>query len=90
MLYTKLKYIFETLELDDVLIAIPVGEGINEFHKVIKLNETAAFIFNLLQEEMTEEQIVNAILGEYDAPKEVVERDVHKYLENFKERGVLI
>ena len=89
-MYTKLKYIFETLELDDVLIAIPVGEGINEFHKVIKLNETAAFIFNLLQEEMTEEQIVNAILGEYDAPKEVVERDVHKYLENFKERGVLI
>jgi len=90
VLYTKLKYIFETLELDDVLIAVPVGEGINDFHKVIKLNEPAAFIFNLLQEEITEEQIVNAILGEYEAPREVVELDVHKYLENFREHGVLI
>lgn len=89
MIHTKLKYTFETMELDDVLVAVPVEEGASEFHGVIKLNETAAYIFRLLQDEITEEQIIDAVAREYDAPKREIASDVKEYLEDFKQHGVL-
>lgn len=88
-MHTKLKYTFETMELDDSLIAVPVGEGAHEFHGVIKLNETAALIFQLLKQEITENEIVDALSGEYEAPKNEIAADVHSCLENFRESGVL-
>ena len=89
VLLTKLKYSFETVELDDSLIAVPVGNRSGEFHGVIKLNETAAFIFNLLAEEITEEQIVNAMSKEYRVSLETLKKDVHSYLKEFWRRGIL-
>ena len=90
VIYTKLRYVFETLELDDTFIAVPVGDEANEFDNVIRLNETAAYIFKLLQEETTEAQIIDSLSDEYDVPIEVAKHDVHMYLKDFKKRGVII
>jgi len=85
----RLKFTFETMELDDKIVALPVGEGVNEYHGVIKLNETAAFIFNLLRKNTTEEDIVDALVEKYDAPREIITRDVHQYINEFQEKGFL-
>lgn len=88
----KLKQNFETLELDDNVIAVPIGDGSwsKAFHGVIKLNETAAIIFELLQKGTAEEQIVDVLAQKYDVPREILTNDVTKCLESFRENGILI
>lgn len=85
----RLKYQFETMNLEDRIIAVPVGANVNEFHGVVKLNETSAFIFGLLANETTEEAIVDAMEKEYDAPRSVIEEDVKRCIAEFKEKGLL-
>lgn len=85
-----MKYSFEVVELDDTLVAIPVGNHSGDFHGIIKLNETAAFIFNLLNEEITEEQLIRALSKEYGVSLETLKKDVHSYLKEFNEHGILI
>lgn len=86
----RLKYSFETMELDNEIIAIPVGEGAKEFHGVIKLNETAAFILDLLKDDISEEDIVLALEKEYKVARDKLIVDVKKYLYVFETKGMLI
>lgn len=77
------------MELDDRILAVPVGSHSDELRGVIKLNETAALIFNLLKEETTEENIVDELKEVYDVPLEVLKTDVHSYIEGFQKEGLL-
>ncbi len=86
----RLKYTFETMKLDDQIVAIPVGEGATDYHGVIKLNETAAVIFELLKQENTEESIIEALEKKYDVSRDTVTRDVQHYIAMFREKGFLI
>ena len=67
----KLKYNFETMELDDQIVAVPVGEGSQEFRGVVKLNESAMEIFSLLKEETTEEAVIAALRQRYGNDPEI-------------------
>lgn len=86
----RLKYMFETIELDEQIVAIPVGDKGNEFQGVIKLNETAAYIFNKLKEDTTKEAIIEALEKEYDIPVETLAKDVEHYIAMFTEKGLLV
>ena len=85
----KLKYVFETVEMDDQIVAVPIANGDNGFIGVIKMNETAAFIFNCLSEDTTEEAIVAQLLKEYDAQPEELANYVHSYIEQLREKDIL-
>ena len=85
-----LKYTFEIMELSDQIIAVPIGDNVQAFRGVIKLNETSAFIFELLKEDITEDIIVDKLEMEYNAPKELLIHDVRRYIQEFNERGLLI
>ena len=60
-----------------------------QFHGLVRSNETAAFIVNCLKKETTEEAIVEAMLEQYDAPRETVARDVHRVVEQLRQIGAL-
>lgn len=85
-----LKYTFEIMELGEQTIAVPIDDNVEAFRGVIKLNESSAFIFELLKEDITEDEIVSKLEIEYDAPKELLVHDVRKYIQEFIERGLLI
>lgn len=85
----KLKYTFETMELDDDTVAVPVGEGSEQFQGVVKLNKTGAIIFDMLKEDISEEAIVEAIEEKYNASRETISADVRKYIDIFREKGLL-
>ena len=84
-----LKYAFDTMELDELTIAVPVGENVSQFRGVIKLNETAAYILKLLKNEISEEEIVKEMEKEYDVPHELIIEDVKRYISEFEKRGLL-
>lgn len=85
----RLKYTFETMELDDDIVAVPVGKGSEQFQGVVKLNKTGAVIFDLLKEDISEEAIVDALENKYNASREAICADVRKYIDVFREKELL-
>ena len=60
----KLKYHFETVTIGNSLQMIPVG--CKDFNGVLTVNETMKDIMDLLVGERTEEEIVSALLEQYE------------------------
>lgn len=85
----KLKYAFETVELDGETMAIPVGAGADQLHAVFRLNETASDIMKLLKDETTEEQVVEEMLKLYQVDRDKMATQVHAFMERLQAAGVL-
>ena len=85
----KTKYSFELMELDDSIVAVPVGKGAEQFRGVLKVNDTAATILKLLEKDTSEGMIVETILKEYSGEKEEIEKYVHDYIEKLIKEGIV-
>ena len=72
-------------------VAVAVGETSKTFHGMIRLNETGAFLWKLMAEkDCSEEELVDAMLAEYDAEREVVANDVHRIVESLATANVFV
>lgn len=85
----KLRPGFITHKVGNTQMMVATGPAGKLFHGLIRSNETAAFIVDCLKKETTEQEIVEAMLREYDAPADVVARDVHGIVEKLREIGAL-
>lgn len=85
----KLKEGFITYNTGDENLLVATGEAGKSFNGIVRNNETAAFIAELLKEEITEEEIVNRILDTYDVDENTAKKDVRKLLDTFKREGFL-
>ena len=80
----KLKngFVTHTANNEQVLIA---ADG--SFNGIAKSNQTAAFIIECLKSDTSEEEIVTKMLEKYDAPKEIISKDVHKIIDKLRSIG---
>lgn len=85
----KLKEGFIKSKLGDECVVVPVGAQTVDFRGLITLNETGEFIWEQLKDEKTEQELVEAILSEYDVDRETAERDVHAFVDTLKEKDLL-
>lgn len=83
----KLNPNFITQEIDDTQFLVPLGS--EKFHGIVKNNKTAAFIINCLQEETSQEAILDAMEKQYDAPRDVLEADLNKALDTLRSIGAI-
>ena len=81
----KLKSEWITYDTDGEQILVAT----NGFSGIVRNNSTAMFIVNCLKKEITEQEIVEAILNKYDVSKEVAEKDVKNFLEKLRNIGAL-
>lgn len=80
---------FTIQQVGTSFVAVPIGETSKTFHAMLRLNETGAFLWNLMAEkDCTEEELVEAMLAEYEVEREVVERDVHALVELMREKNL--
>ena len=86
----RLKFDFETMELDDSFIVIPVGEGASNYHGIIKVNDVGEEIIRLLKDDISEDTIVEMLLKEYDISQETLRACVLSFLSEFEKKGMLI
>lgn len=56
---------------------------------LIRNNKTAAFIVECLKDDTTQEKIVEAMFEKYDAPKDVLAKDVSDVIEKLRKVGAL-
>ena len=85
----KLKYEFETTELGDEIVAVPVGDNAMDFRGVLNLNASAAAILKQLKENTTVEQIVSSLMEEYEGSKEELTASVEKYVEKLRSEDLI-
>ena len=83
----KLKNGFITHEMGEQQVMVAAGDA--KFSGLVRSNKTAAFIVDCLKEETSKETIVNTMIEKYDAPKDVIERDVEKILDKLRSIGAL-
>ena len=82
----KLKGTYITHDSDGEQILLDTSSS---FAGLIRNNKTAAFIVECLKEETTKEKIVEAMFEKYDAPKEVLAKDVSDVIEKLRKVGAL-
>lgn len=68
-------------------VLVPTGNA--KFSGVVRGNKTLGAVLELLKEETTEEAIVAAMKARFDAPEEVIVRDVEKALSSLRRIGAI-
>lgn len=85
----KLKNGIVTNSIDGESFAIATGEASKRFNGLIKNNPTAAYIFELLKTEQTEESIVKAMMDKYEVDEATVKADVNELLNLLKSKNLI-
>lgn len=85
----KLKYNFVIDEIAGQKVAVVVGEEATNC--ILKLNDTAAFIMELLKNDVSLEEISSSILQNFEVEdKAQMENMVNNFLQKLKDAGLLI
>ena len=86
----KIKSGFILEQVGDSWLAVAVGELANNFHALIKLNSTGAFLWNKISEDsLTEAELVECLLAEYEVEREIAERDIKNFVSTLISGGLV-
>ena len=70
-------------------IIIPEGKTVLDFNGLITVNEVGVSLWNMLQNEVTFEELVQGILDEYDVEESVAREDVQEFLAALIDVGII-
>ncbi|MBQ3053811.1 MAG: PqqD family protein [Clostridia bacterium] len=73
----------------DENLVVPIGKATEEFHGMIRLNDTGAFLWKLMDSEFSKETLVTALLSEYDVEQKEAQDTVEAFLNNLIENGII-
>lgn len=71
--------------LDNEIIIDVSGDS----KSIIRLNETASFMFALLKDGISKEGLIEKMLENYEAEKELIEKDVDEFINKLEELKIL-
>jgi len=63
-------------------VLVPITNNIADMNSVYTLNETGAFIWEHIDGKRNVEEIISALITEYDIDKQNAESDVFSFIEN--------
>ena len=85
----KIKKGFVVREIAGQSVVIALGEASKSFNGIIKLNETGRVIWDMLTIGAEKNDIVDAILADYEIDRETAENDVDTFVSTLKENNIL-
>ena len=80
---------FIVRQIADQNVAVAVGEASRTFRGMIKLNGTGLMIWNLLEDDITENGIVAALTERYEVDDETARADVRRFIAVLAEAGIV-
>lgn len=84
----KIKEGFLLRKFADKYIVVSI-EDENSFNGIITLNETAAFVWEQLKNDISYDKLLASLLENFEVDKSVAERDLHNFLRIADEAGLL-
>ena len=85
----KIRKGFVVRKVGDAQYAVATGDALKYFKGMIKLNEMGAFMFTLLQEETTAEQITERIEKSFEGDHEKIMADIENFVATLRGANVL-
>jgi len=85
----KIKSEFILREIMGSYIVVPTGENLVDFKVMLTLNETSAFLWNLLQEEKTFDEVVYELISEYNVDEQTARQDVEEFIKLLTDKRVI-
>ena len=61
-------------------IVVPLGDAEVSFKGIMTLNDVGTFIWKILENGATKEELLNAVLNEYDVDEETASKDIDRYI----------
>ena len=85
----KIKDNFMLRKVADCYVVVPIGPAVAEFNGMINLNEAGAYLWQLLENDTTEDAVVAALLEQYEVSEDVARNDVQKFVAQLSEADLL-
>ena len=83
----KIKNGFVIRQVGGEHVVVPVGERSKEFHGMINMNATGAFLWNFFSQDHTLKEGVYALCNEYKVERELAETDVKRFIDVLERNG---
>ena len=80
---------FVLREIAGDYVIIPTGQTVLEFNGLITVNEVGVSLWNMLQNEVTEDDLVAGILNEYEVEEEVAREDIVEFIDTLVAGNIL-
>ena len=77
----KIKDGFMLREVASQAMVVAVGEASKNFNGIIRLNSTGKFLWELMQNDISEQELVEKMISEYDVDEDTAKKDIDVYLE---------
>lgn len=85
----KIKDGFVLRNVVDEYIVMPTGENIAKFDGAVVLNEVSAFVFEQMNNPVSKEDLLIAVLNEFDVDEATAKADLDALIENLTEMGLI-
>lgn len=85
----KIKDGFILREVAGSFIVVAVGDAVKTFNGIITLNETGAFLWKELEKGAEEQDLLKALLAEYDVEEDVASQHVKKFIARLTEAKLI-
>jgi hypothetical protein len=85
----KIKDGYIKREVAGINMVVPVGEALVDFNGMITLNSSASFMWEQLQEEISEDELVKRVLEEYDIDEKTARADTEEFIEKLRQSNII-
>lgn len=85
----KIKDGFVLRNVVDEFIVMPTGDNIAKFEGAVVLNEISAFIYRQLENPVSRDDLLTAVLNEYDVDEATAAADLDALLDKLADMGIL-
>lgn len=85
----KLKSEFVLRKFSNKYIAVSVNDSADENNVLISTNSSGAFVFELLHNEISYNEIINRMIEKYDIDESTAKADLDEFLNNIRKAGML-
>ncbi len=85
----KIKSGFMLRNIADNWIVVPIGERVVDFNGLITLNDTGAFLWNILKAGSYKDNLIVSLKEEFDVDNNTASTDVNDFLTSLEKGGLL-
>ena len=85
----KIKNGFVVRSIAGESVVVALGDASKNFNGIIKLNETGRLLWDRLSVGCEVEELVAAILAEYDVDRATAETDINRFVETLKGASII-
>lgn len=70
-------------------ILVPVGKTVYDSHGLFALNELGGFLWDLLPGAQSEDDLIKAVLAEYEVAEAVARQDIAEFLNKLRDMDII-